>query len=258
MNLDERLWVFGYKMASESAKLLAEKLDVWMIRHEGSTWHGKKGQYVLNWGAGTGVYCAHTGYATILNRPELIDIAVNKWSFFRRMRGDNAPRCPFWTTDQEQAKAWLAGGETLVARTRLEGAKGDGIVVINKPVDFVPAPLYTIKVDIQSEYRVYMFDGDVIDVRQKLLAKNGIPDPNGMRYGEQYEFCQMQDLNEMPADCWTQAKRAINKLGLFTCGLDVIWDGKKAWVLEANSAPYLGEKTAIKYANAIKKYVETR
>lgn len=250
MALDEKVWVFGFKMASESAKLLADKLDVWMIKHEGSNFRGKKGQFIVNWGAGTGVFTAAAGGARVLNRPEAIDRAVNKLAFFKQMLGEDAPRCPHWTKSPEQAKAWLANGLTVIARTKVEGAKGDGIVVMKKPLDFVLANLYTIKVDNLKEYRVYMWGNEVIDARIKLTAKGAKADPDDMRFGDQYEFCRFE-MNELPADVVVQAKRAMAKTGLDMGGLDILWDGDEAWVLECNTAPYLGDITATKYAKKI-------
>lgn len=254
--LDDKLWIFAYKMGSESAKALAEKLDVWIIKHEGSTFTGKKGRFILNWGAGTGVYNAKTGLAKLLNPPHLIDVAVNKRDFFDQMEGDNSPRIPHWTTSSKKAQAWLAMGYEVVARKYVEGAKGEGIVLMKKPLDFIPCPLYTIKVGNVNEYRVYMWNDEVLDVRIKLCNKDKKPDPDNMKYGEQYEFCELDDINEMPADCFTQAKLAARRLGLTTAGLDVVWDGRQAFVLEANTAPYLGARTVAKYSKKLKELVE--
>ena len=79
-----------------------------------------------------------------------------------------------------------------------------------------------------------------------------------MRYGDQYEFCQLD--GKVPDDVSTQAEKCIKKLGLFTGGVDVLWDAKqgKAYVLEVNSSPYLGGRTAEKYALAMRKYLEEK
>lgn len=241
MKIDEKLWLFPYAGYSESAKLLAEKADIWMIKHEGSKFVGKPGQFILNWGAGTGVYCAKTGQATLLNPPELIDIAVNKRDWFEQMNRRNGPRVPKWTTSQRTARNWAEDGEVVVCRTKLEGAKGAGIVVAKKAVDIVHAPLYTIKVDNVAEYRVYMFNDEVLDYR----IKKGKP-TDGMMIGDDIEFIITDAA--LPDDVIEQAKRAARCLKLTTQGIDVIWDGKRAYVLETNTAPYLGIQTAKKYA----------
>lgn len=253
--LDEKLWLFSYSLKSESAKLLADKLDVWIIKHEGSNYRGKNGQFIFNWGAGTGVYNAKTGGATLLNPPNLVDVAVNKLEFFQAMIGKDSPRLPFWTSSKNMARMWLEGGHTVVARTRLEGAKGNGLVVLKNPLDFVEASLYTLKVNNIREYRVYMWNDEVLDARVKTLEKAKIAKQDGMLTGEDVQFVQIP-LEDVPEDVKVQARKAARKLKLTTQGLDIVWDGNWAWVLESNSAPYLGIQTANKYVEKIKKLVQ--
>lgn len=251
---DNRIWIYPYNMTSEGAKLLAQKLDCLRIKTEGSDFRGKAGQFVLGWGAGTGVYNpSRTGAATLLNPPKLIDIAINKIKFFDQMDGPDGPRTPYYTTNPKMAKVWLDGGNTIVAREQVEGAKGNGIKVINNPLDFIHAPLYTVRVENPvAEYRVYMWQDEVVDIR----IKRGKYRRDGMLVGDDVEFIIMDDMNDAPADVWTQAKKAARKLPLATQGLDVIWDGHKAYVLESNTAPYLGIQTANKYAARIKQFLD--
>jgi glutathione synthase/RimK-type ligase-like ATP-grasp enzyme len=248
MKIDDKLWMFAYKNVSESAKLLAEKADIWMIKHEGSNFKGKPGQFILNWGAGTGVYTAATGGAVLLNPPQLIDIAVSKLEWFEQMHRKGGPRVPEWTTSIRTARGWIEDGETVVCRTQLEGCKGAGIVVAKKDVDIVRSPLYTIKVDNAKEYRVYMFNDEVLDFR----IKKGKP-TNGMMIGDDIEFVMTDELP--PDDVILQARKAARCLKLTTQGVDVVWDGEKAYVLETNTAPYLGIQTAKKYAARLTKMV---
>lgn len=259
MNLEDKLWVYPYKMASKSAVDLAAGLDIWMIKHEGSQWKGSTGRYVLNWGAGTGVFNVKIGNAKLLNTPKQIDIAVNKLDFFNSMMGDEAPRLPFWTNSPAVAKAWLASGLTVIARTKLEGCKGDGLVVLKKPLDFCQANLYTVKVPSTEEYRVYMFNGEVLDTRVKLLGDGKEANPDGMRYEEdKYEYCQLKTGKTVPEDVKAQAVKAIRKIGLFTGGVDVLYDAgtNLATVLEVNSAPYLGGGTVDKYVRAFQDFFQ--
>lgn len=253
-SLEDKLWIWSYRMGSKSALAMADAMDVWIIKHEGSTWKGSPDRFVLNWGAGTGVFNLKLNKAKLLNTPQQVDLAVNKLDFFRACMGDNAPRLPFWTTSGDQAKAWLANGLSVIARTKLEGAKGSGLTVMNKPLDFVEANLYTVKVPSSGEYRVYMFNGEVLDARVKLLADGAEENPDNMRHEDKYEYCKLN--GNLPDDVKEQARRAIKKIGLFTGGVDVLWDGERATVLEINSAPYIGGDTAEKYAEAFKDYLE--
>lgn len=257
-NLEEKLWIYSYRMGSKSALALADALDVWLIKHEGSKWKSSPDRFVLNWGAGTGVFNLKIGNAKLLNTPKQIDVAVNKLDFFRACMGDNAPRLPFWTTNENQAKAWLSNGLSVVARTKLEGAKGAGLTVMNKPLDFVSASLYTVKTPSSGEYRVYMFNGEVVDYRVKLLAEGAEEHPDGMRHEDKYEYCKLKEGETLPEDVRVQARLAIAKTGLFTGGVDILYDEHTGWatVLEVNSAPYIGGDTAEKYAEAFKDYLE--
>lgn len=257
IKLEDKLWIYAYKMGSKSARALADACDTWIIKHEGSKWKGSTGRFVLNWGAGTGVFNLTVGNAKLLNTPHQVDLAVNKFDFFKACMGDKTPRLPFWTTNSEQAKAWISNGLTVIARTKLEGMKGDGLVVLKKGVDFVKANLYTVKTPSTDEYRVYMFNGEVLDARVKVLAEGAEENPDGMRHEDKYEYCKFD--YPVPDDVAEQAKLAIAKVGLFTGGVDVLWDATGtglATVLEINSAPYIGGDTADKYAASFKDYFE--
>ena len=251
------LKMFLYKQGSKSGQLLAEKLNCLRIKHEGSEYRGKMGDFILNWGAGNGVYAARTALAKLWNRPDLIDIAVNKLDFFQSVDVAGGPRVIPWTTSREEARTLLKFGHTIIGRKVLEGSKGAGIVVINKMDDLVQCPLYTVKVPNKAEYRVYLWRDTVIDVRLKGFApdatKESIADK--LYIGNEVQFNQL-DMARVPGDVLVQAKKVFGKLPLDLQGVDVIWDGEKAWVAETNTAPYLGIQTANKYAAAILREVE--
>lgn len=256
--LDEILWVFGYKPGSKSARALADALDVWMLKHEGSKFRGKHGQYIINWGAGTGVFNARVGDAKVLNPPAAIDRNVNKISFLYDMSSRNGPRCPSWTESENIAYRWLVDGNPIVARTRVEGHDGQGLILMKKPLDFVHAPLYTVKVDSVAEYRLYMFGNEIIDARVKTFALGKRPEPEDkIRIGDDWVYNPIKVQN-LPADVAVQAAKAMPRTGLLYGGLDVIVDKDGlAYILEMNTAPYLGRTTAAKYAAKFKDYVET-
>lgn len=259
--------IFPYKTGSKSAKALNEALGGGnLLKRENSDFNGKEGQFVLNWGSGTGYFNAKIGKAKVLNPPKLVDIAINKLAFFNHMLGDDAPRTAWWTINEQQARAWLATGYTVIARDDLEGSKGAGIRVMKSGLDFRPAKLYTMFVASTHEYRTYVFNGKVVDAREKRLKSGMAADPNNMRYDEdKYLFCE-HALNSqttrvwpslVPAEVITQSEKTAKKLGLLTGGIDVIYNvpTNQAFVLEYNTAPYLGDHTAAVLAAKLKEYV---
>jgi len=127
-------------------------------------------------------------------------------------------------------------------------------------LDFVEAPLYTIHIPSITEYRLYMFGDDVIDAREKRQPARAKPDKDNIRIDDRgYLYYQMDNgVDDLPDDVIKQGKLAMAKTGLLFGGLDVLWDGKKAWVLEMNTAPYLGAITVRKYADAFTRYIGER
>lgn len=256
--MTKTLWIYPYKPTSKSALVLANELDTYCIKHEGSKFAGKEDQIILNWGAGTGVFNVKIGQASLLNSPKSVDRCINKISFLYDMHNsDEEPRIPAFTERQSRAKKWLEEGLTVIARTKIEGAKGAGLVVMHSPSEFVEASLYTVKVSSTHEYRIYMFGDRPIDVRIKKAEKDKT-DLDQMRHN--YLFSRLDGgLSKVPEDVLTQAVKAMRSINLFTGGLDILYDAStnKATILEMNTAPYLGGGTAEKYADAFTEWLKT-
>lgn len=256
-NLDEILWMWAYKPGSKSARVLADVLDIWQIAHNNSNFQGQRGQFIINWGGGTGNFDVHVGVAKVLNPPAAIDRSINKISFFYDMKSRLGPRCPIWTESAQLAMDWLDDEIPVIARTQVEGHDGAGLVLMKKPLDFIHAPLYTIKVDSVAEYRLYMFGNDIIDARIKTykLGKGDEP-KDKIRIGDDWVYNLVKVAN-LPPDVVIQAAKAMPRTGLLYGGLDVIVDKDGlAYILEMNTSPYLGDMTAEKYAVKFREYVE--
>ena len=69
----------------------------------------------------------------------------------------------------------LQEGNTVVARTILNGNSGAGIVLVENEEQLVDAPLYTVYIPKKQEYRVHVFRGQVLDVQRKA-RKQDVPD----------------------------------------------------------------------------------
>lgn len=126
----------------------------------------------------------------ILNTPVTVEVSANKVRSQQHMKLNNVPHLRF-TTSYTQACDWVSEGSTLLARHRLNSFQGRGIQIIPgvRPevgaVIVPPAPLYTELFEGKGvrEYRVYIVDERMADIRQKQryrkarLIENGI-DPD--------------------------------------------------------------------------------
>ncbi len=90
---------------------------------------------------------------------------LNKIEQFRRFSA-NQVSCPRFTTDRNQLAE--LGNRTIFARTLVNSTNGRGIIEFNLADGAAPvAPLYTEYIPKRAEYRVHVFNGEVIDLQQK-------------------------------------------------------------------------------------------
>lgn len=139
---------------------------------------GNNSPMVLNWGS-----TAHPKWLEdrrfqlspiFVNHAETVAKAINKLAFFQHLsRIDGVPLLK-WTTEKSVAAAWIAKGKPAICRTKLDGSAGQGIVVSRTAEEIVDAPLYTRYYPKTHEFRIHVFDGQVIDLTQKKLK--GGPD----------------------------------------------------------------------------------
>ena len=258
---DLKVYIYGYNPSSRSARALAKSLDIPLIRHENSRFQPRLSKTVINWGSSR--IPEHVMGTKLINTPENVHATVNKLTFFEKMSDGDGPRLPEWTTDPEEVLDWIEDGKTVIARTDLTGHSGSGMVFIDKKNvgNHLDAPLYTVYKPKKEEFRVHVFNGEVIDVQQKLLRKEddlGNPiDPakvdfrvrnlaNGFIFGR-------NNINPNK-DVLDQSVLAYRKSDLVFGAVDVIWNEKegRAYVLEINSAPGLEGTTIGSYTKAFR------
>ena len=193
----------------------------------------------------------------LLNNTEAVAKASNKLRFFEAV--SEAVSVPPFTTSKEVAKEWAAAGKTVICRTLLNGHSGAGIVLADKPEDVVKAPLYTEYVPKKEEYRVHVFNGEVIHASRKARKKE-VPaeEVNWKVRNHGNGFIFQHENFELPEDCAVQSLKAIKEIGLDFGAVDVIWNDKqqKAYVLEVNTAPGIEGVTLERYVEAITKWRE--
>lgn len=254
-NKPTRVFLYSSKF-SEGGKALALALGIKRIRLGATKFRETANKVVINWGS------KHPFLS-----PRSVVGVVNHWSkhytskvdFFQKQSAldltDKARLVPH-TLVAQQAQEWLVEKHKVVARTVINGHSGQGIVMMEKPSDFIEAPLYTQYVPKRSEFRIHIIQGEVIFVQQKK-RKSEFPEeqynPRVRTHGNGWVFCHEDVLP--PVDVIEQSVKAFNNSGLDFGAVDCIWNDKRqeAYVLEINTAPGLEGLTVQKYAEAFKR-----
>lgn len=248
--------IFPYKNGSHSAAALAKALKVPQIRHTGSRFRGNQRKTVINWGSEK--VSRETLVCRILNHPHQLQAVRNKLLFFKKMKqaGEAGPRCVPWTEDPKEAQEWLKKKNHVVVRQSLTGHSGSGIIMVPPDKDKVPsAPLYTKYIPKDSEWRVHIVKGQVVDVQRKVRNPDQEPKDWKVR-SHRNGFIYIRNTDTpCPVDVTKQAVLSFTGTGLDFGAVDVIFNRKanKAYVLEINSAPGLEGHTVEVYANAFRK-----
>lgn len=146
----------------------------------------------------------------------------------------------------------------VVARTLTNSHEGRGIVIFNREEETPPsAPLYTEYIPKKKEFRVHVWNSEVIDVSEKRKKKGFEEDRNTKirNIANGYVFCR-NDIREPPG-LRAVACDAVRSLGRTYGAVDVIWNESKdrCFVLEVNARPGIEGTTVEKYVEAILKGV---
>jgi hypothetical protein len=187
-------------------------------------------------------------------------MAGNKLSAFNAFRVANLA-IPEFTNSQQEAERWYNAGETIVCRTLLNAHSGRGIVLsrldLARPV--VRAPLFVKYKKKRREYRVHVFQGEVIDVCEKRrFRRERRPDAfDGYirNYVNGWAFCRSNMWK--PNDLDALAINACQCLQLDFGAVDIIWNERenKSYLLEVNTAPGLQGTTLKNYISAIYNWI---
>ena len=243
--------IWSYDFKSESARALADKLDVYLIRHENSKFKGAADKTVLNWGSSD--LPREVRLCNVINAERAVHMAVNKRHCLRVFDQAGVPTVK-WTENKEWAKAWMSLDNRIVCRTKVEGKDGEGIVLASKPEEIVDAKLYTIFEADTVEFRVTVFRDTICTVQKKVRIA-GLPAYNDevrtTSGGYGFEVVNNNSISEWERNASIDAVKA---LGLDFGGVDLITRGQgDCMVLEVNTAPHLTPHCCDKLSQAIKK-----
>ncbi len=248
------LRILPYKMSSESARRLAESLDVLRIHPTRGTYRRKKSHILINWG------CSHTPYEDSFrpgdfNHPVSVSAAADKLVTFELLSLKSIP-VPAWTKDIEVAKAWQS---KVYGRDSACGHGGEGIHVYNPGEELGHHLFYTKGVKNAIEYRIHIADGRVLDITQKK-KKNGHESlVNGVRNHENgWVFCRNNIIK--PHDTLVQtATDAVRGLDLCFGAVDICTSSAgQVTVFEVNTAPGIEGTTLDRYVSFFKEYGHDR
>lgn len=256
----------AYKNGSESAKALRDALGIKMLLPAGKgKWKGKAGDTVINWGSSA--IHPNLGQAQYVNIPLAVGNASNKLFTqreFAKVPEMNQFILP-WTTDKEVAKQWMEENigngqpQIVVARQKLTGNSGEGIVLCQRgegEQGLVDAPLYTKYMQKKDEYRIHVFDGEIIDVQRKARKKEVEDvDVNWKVRNLDGGFIFARNDVVAPVIVRQAAVEAVKALGLVHGAVDVGHGRHGTYVYEVNTACGLAGSTLVTYAKAFAKYL---
>lgn len=250
----KKIKIYPYKLGSEGARSLAAALDTICVKPDGR-YRPRVNDLIINWGNSTiPNWYGQTEIEQTLNHPLNVAQAVNKLTTLRILQGNSVPT-PEWTTSFSLAQEWIDQGETVVERHNLTGSKGNGIRIVNADSfdDVSMAPLYTKLIGRAREYRIHVFDRQVIDLQQKKRREGNDSDGTIKNLDNGWVFVR-DDITPPPRSMFDTAVRAVQALGLDFGGVDVLVKDGQCYVLEVNCAVGLAESTITSYVNAIKRY----
>ena len=242
--------MYAYKNTSAGAILLAKKMGIKKMNHGDSTWRPGPDKVVLNWGSGGYPYDVKRA-GRIINNESAVNRAINKIEAFDTfVRAAAGPRTPEWTLRADVAKRWLYDGSTVLARTRVEGARGEGIIVMKNIVDFVDARLYTKYIDKDAEFRVHVIGGEAVFLQQRIRdPKQNVKDWHVR--SDENGFIMVNRITPVPDDIKVQSIRAVTSLGLDFGAVDIVMKDERGYVLEVNTAPWLNQEVSDVYAQKL-------
>ncbi len=260
-NLPGRIILFPYKAGSESCKLIAEYLrtktnkKVLRVFSDGN-YRPRNLDLIVNWGnskvPGWAVNMGPQSKKTMINWPWNVGLSVNKLKTFQTLRDARISHAPF-TTDRNEALEW----PWIVERHKLESYGGEGIK-INEPENLGYAPLYTYLLTPATEYRVHVFNGEIIDYTKKIKrTEDGIKSrvEGDLIKNKEAGWEYLRDVEPRPS-VQELAINTIKALGLDFGAVDIIRHHRINYVLEVGTASGLSPMGVEAYGEAILKLIK--
>ena len=248
----KRIVIWAAKPCFKSARKLAKELSTACglpaitIGSMNTKYQPRWADYVINWGNSKQ---PNWMFHTAINSYFEVAYAVDKLSTLKTLDVCDVNIVEYTTEPPTESGLW-------VARTKLNGHSGEGIILFDPSTDPVPnAPLYTKYKKKKHEYRVHVFAGNVIDVTWKRKRKGVVADNKIRNWKNGWVYCR-EGITYKP-EMLDLAKAACYYLGLDFGAVDIIYNEleDKYYVLEVNTAPGLTGSTLAAYTNAFTKEI---
>jgi len=237
-----RLFVYPYKMSSESGKALSDALRATRLSPE-SPYKPLQGDIVINWGNST--VPAWINGSKLLNDPLRVEFSCDKLKTFNIL-STYGVCIPPYTTDKDEAYDW---GTDVVVRHLLRSHSRKGIEIVPPTEDLPDAPLYVKYQKKKDEYRLHFVNGGCVLVQKKMRRQGISPDSFQIRnHGTGWIYAS--DGVVAPMEVYKQGRAAIEAMCLDFGAVDIVYNEHydRAVVLEVNTAPGLEGRTLHMYA----------
>ena len=228
------MFVYSYDYESKSARMLAKALGAKFIKHEESKFVGDADKVVINWGCSD--LPRQVRKCQVINDENAVNIAINKLLCLTQLDAFQDDTVPF-TRDIEEVRTWLAEGSRVFARTKLTGKDGEGLKEVFLNEEIPTSRLYTKFVPSIKEYRINVCFFNVVSCQRKVLITETTKENDVRTSTNGYGFKWV--TRGVPEEVQHAALSAVVHLDLDFGGVDVLWDGTCAYILEVNTAPEL-------------------
>lgn len=261
---NDKVAILPYNKRSASYRALTKALDLkfpTMVDLENASINGVRFQTLINWGSGNIPGYVREMAKTVVNVPTAVNICRNKVKFFEAVAKAGV-RIPEFTLDLDTALKWVQDGRTVMGRQATGSCGTDIVFYEDNPGDFQNSQFWVQYKKKKHEFRVHIFEGEVISLQQKAIRTNdeqGQPIPSGtidfrIRNHRNGFIFKRNDIT-VPDDVIAQSILAVKSIEGLTFGaVDVIYNQyeDKAYVLEVNTAPGLEGTTLEDYTKAFK------
>lgn len=240
-----KFYILPYKIASSSAKILAEAMQALRLKRPTKA-KLKKEDVVINWGY-RGTVDNALLIPTLVNSPPKVGVASSKLRTLNKLK-DAGIRIPEFTQDRDEAMSWLASGKPVLARLVLNGSSGEGIIGPLLVADDLPhAPLYVKYIKKSHEYRVHVIKDECLLLQKKKRRGEDV-NYHIRSHLNGWVFCSADD-DPLKPRLVELAKAAVRSLELDFGAVDIIYNSHydAAYVLEVNTAPGIERKSTIEF-----------